>query len=278
MVMTETTIEPFLRNAWYVAAWKHELDKGFVARTIMNEPLVIFRDQDGRAGALEDRCCHRGAPLSEGKLVEAGLQCGYHGLVFDVHGKCVEIPGQDNIPQAAKTRAYKVVEKQDFVWIWMGDAARADESLIIDFPYHDQPDKWPSRKSVMDIKCNYMMMVDNLMDLTHLAYVHTKTIGGSPAAHAELLAERTERGAHFVRWTSDTKPPPTYVRAVGFSGNVDRGRILNTSCPRACCSGLAQSTSAKARGRTANRTDFMCGSSTARRRARKIPAIIFGQL
>lgn len=222
--MAEITIEPFLRNGWYVAAWKEELDAGFVTRTIMNEPLVIFRDAQGRAGAVEDRCCHRGAPLSSGKVVENGIQCGYHGLVFDVHGKCVEIPGQDNIPQAAKARAYKVVEKHQFAWIWMGDPALADEKLIIDYPWHDQPSKWPHRKAVMDIKCNYMMLVDNLMDLTHLGYVHTKTIGGNPKAHvnAEMIVSRTERGAHFIRWMLDSKPPPTYVKGAGFTGNVDR--------------------------------------------------------
>ncbi len=222
--MTESAIEPFLRNGWYVAAWSEELDKGMVTRVIMNEPLVIYRDLQGKAGAMEDRCCHRGAPLSEGKVVENGLQCGYHGLVFDASGKCVEIPGQANIPAAAKVRAYKVVERQQFVWIWMGDPALADESRIIDYPWHDQPSKWPHRKAVMNIKCNYMMLVDNLMDLTHLGYVHTKTIGGNPKAHvdAQMDVTRTDHGAHYIRWMMNSKPPPTYVKGAGFTGNIDR--------------------------------------------------------
>ncbi len=222
--MTDATIEPFLRNGWYVAAWSDELDKGMVARTIMNEPLVVYRDQNGKAGAVEDRCCHRGAPLSVGKIVENGLQCGYHGLVFDTNGKCVEIPGQDNIPPAAKIRAYKVVERQRFCWIWMGDPALADEGKIVDYPWHDQPAKWPHRTAVMDIKCNYFMLVDNLMDLTHLGYVHTKTIGGNPKAHvnAQMDVTRTDQGAHYIRWMMDSKPPPTYVKGAGFAANVDR--------------------------------------------------------
>ena len=222
--MSDTTIEPFLRNGWYVAAWSDELDKGLVTRLIMNEPLVIFRDRNGSAGAVEDRCCHRGAPLSAGKIVENGLQCGYHGLVFDTSGKCVEIPGQDNIPQAARVKSYKVVERQRFVWIWMGDPALADENTIVDYPWHDQPDRWPHRTAVMDIKCNYFMLVDNLMDLTHLGYVHTKTIGGNPKAHvnAEMTVERTDQGARYIRWMMDSKPPPTYVRGAGFTSNVDR--------------------------------------------------------
>ena len=223
-MMEDTTIEPFVRNAWYVACWPDEIDNGVLARTIMNEALVLFRDGAGKAAALEDRCCHRAAPLSYGKVVENGLQCGYHGLVFDGAGKCVEIPGQANIPPMAEVRSYPVVEKNRIVWIWMGDPALADESKIVPYPWHDDTAKWPYCKEVMHIKCNYMLMIDNLMDLTHLAYVHTKTIGGNPNAHvnAKMDIERTEHGAKYIRWMDDTIPPPTYVKGAGFKGKVDR--------------------------------------------------------
>ncbi|MDT2020426.1 aromatic ring-hydroxylating dioxygenase subunit alpha [Methylocella sp. CPCC 101449] len=222
--MSDRINAPFLRNAWYQAAWSDELKDGMLARTIMNEPLLFFRDAHGKIGCVEDRCCHRGAPLSHGKVVENGLQCGYHGLVFDVNGKCVEIPGQDSIPPMAKVKAHPVVERQEFVWVWMGDPALADEAKIVDWPYHDNPKKYPHRKAMMPIKVNYMMMVDNLMDLTHLGYVHTKTIGGNPKIHVEakMQAERTETGARLIRWLLDVAPPPTYVRAVGFTGKIDR--------------------------------------------------------
>src|SRR4051812_44748138 len=82
-----------LRNAWYIAAWADELGATPLARRICNEPIVLFRDRDGRAAALEDRCCHRAAPLHLGGVVENGLQCGYHGLIFDGSGRCVTIPG-----------------------------------------------------------------------------------------------------------------------------------------------------------------------------------------
>ena len=97
---------PFLRNAWYVAAWSEELDSGLMGRTIMNEPIAIFRNAEGKVCAVEDRCCHRGAALTSGKVVENGLQCGYHGLVYDGEGKCVEIPGQDMIPSIARIKHY----------------------------------------------------------------------------------------------------------------------------------------------------------------------------
>lgn len=222
--MTRKANQPFIRNAWYIAAWAEELDDGVLSRTIMNQPMVIYRDAQGRAGALEDRCCHRGAPLTHGKVVENGLQCGYHGLVFDVSGACVEVPGQKNIPPQARVKSYPVVEQDQIIWIWMGDPALADESKIVPYPYHDQPEKWPHRKAMFQIKTNYMLMIDNLMDLTHLGYVHTKTIGGQPKAHVDAQMEQrlTDQGAYFIRWMKDHTPPPTYVKGAGFTGKVDR--------------------------------------------------------
>ncbi len=222
--MTRKANQPFVRNAWYIAAWGEELDNGLLSRTIMNQPMVIYRDAQGRAGALEDRCCHRGAPLTHGSVVEEGLQCGYHGLIFDTSGACVEVPGQKNIPPQARVRSFPVVERDQIIWIWMGDPALADESKIVPYPYHDQPEKWPHRKAMFQIKTNYMLMIDNLMDLTHLGYVHGKTIGGQPRAHigAQMDSKLTDRGAYFIRWMMDHEPPPTYVKGAGFTGKVDR--------------------------------------------------------
>ena len=97
----------FIKNAWYIAAWSHQITTQPLARTICNEPVVLYRDAaNGKAGALEDRCCHRGTPLSLGEVVPEGLQCGYHGLVFDTSGACVHVPGQDKIPAKARVRSY----------------------------------------------------------------------------------------------------------------------------------------------------------------------------
>ena len=215
---------PFVRNAWYIAAWAEELDQGLLARTIMSQPIVISRDAAGRLGALEDRCCHRGAPLTHGAVVEQGLQCGYHGLIYDISGACVLVPGQKNVPKAARVQSFPVVEKDRILWIWMGDPARADEGLIIDFPYHNQPETWPHCKDVVQVEANYVMLVDNLMDPSHLAYVHGGTIGGDPNAHAaaQLETKATEKGAHFIRWMLDCQPPPTFVKGGRFTGQVDR--------------------------------------------------------
>jgi phenylpropionate dioxygenase-like ring-hydroxylating dioxygenase large terminal subunit len=214
----------FLRNAWYVAAWSDEITAGPLARRILGEPVVLFRDANGTAAALLDMCCHRGAPLHIGRLVDDGIECGYHGLVFAADGRCVRIPGQDRIPDRARVRSFPLVEQDQLLWIWMGDPARADAKQIVSWPYHNDPINWPHKHTMYPIKAAAMLMVDNLMDLTHLGYVHTSTIGGNPAQHVEakMETERTPLGLKFTRWMLNSPPPPTYVRAVGFTGMIDR--------------------------------------------------------
>ena len=109
----------FLRNCWYAAAWDDEVAEIPLARTILGEPVVLWRSADGRPAALEDRCCHRALPLSMGRPVGETLQCGYHGLRFDTAGRCVAVPGQSTIPPGARVRAYPLVERHGWVWIWM---------------------------------------------------------------------------------------------------------------------------------------------------------------
>jgi len=123
----------FLKDSWYVAAWSHEIDDGkLLGRTILGEPVLLYRGEAGHVVAMHDRCCHRGAPLSMGRREGDAVRCLYHGLKFSPSGQCVEIPGQDRIPPKACVRVFKVVERSSWIWIWMGDPARADESLIPD--------------------------------------------------------------------------------------------------------------------------------------------------
>jgi phenylpropionate dioxygenase-like ring-hydroxylating dioxygenase large terminal subunit len=213
-----------LRNAWYIGAWADELGDKPLARRICGDPIVLFRDGSGKAAALADRCCHRAAPLHLGSLVDAGIQCGYHGLIFDAAGRCVAIPGQKLIPQDAQVRSYPIVERDQLVWLWMGDPTLADPAKIVDFPYHSDAAHWPNKHAVYPIKGNYMLMVDNLMDLTHLGYLHARTVGGNPGAHveADMKTTRTSTGLKFTRWMRNSLPPPSYVKAAGFQGRVDR--------------------------------------------------------
>ena len=183
----------FLKNCWYVAAFAEELSSKPIARTLLNEPVVLFRQANGLPAALEDRCCHRGLPLAHGKLVPEGIQCGYHGLVFNAQGLCVRVPGQDTVPRAACVASYPVVERDALVWIWL-------------------------------VAASYGLLVDNLLDLTHVGYVHGSTIGGQPDAHsnAEMKTSRTDNSVSVVRWLRNSLPPPTYVLAADFKGRVDR--------------------------------------------------------
>jgi phenylpropionate dioxygenase-like ring-hydroxylating dioxygenase large terminal subunit len=228
---SDSTLTP--RNAWYVAAWSDEITDTPLARRIYNRPVVLFRDHTGKAAALADYCCHRGAPLSCGQVTDRGLQCGYHGLTFNTEGTCVLIPGQDRIPAKARVPSYKLVEKDAFVWIWMGDADQANEADIVDYPFHNDTKNWPHQHTTYHIKSNYMLMVDNLMDLTHLGYVHTSTIGGNPMAHVEAKMDTapTQTGLKFTRWLLNSIPPATYCKAVPFTGRVDRWQEFEYVAP-----------------------------------------------
>lgn len=225
----------FIKNAWYIAGWAHEVNDQPLARTICNEPVVLFRDKTTKkAGALHDRCCHRGTPLSCGQVVDSGLECGYHGLVFNANGACVHIPGQIRIPEKACVRSFPLVEKDEFLWIWMGDPAKADTSKIIDYPYHNDYKKWPHKHEVYHIKSSYLLLIDNLMDMTHLAYVHKSTIGGSNAnvhIDAKMTVTPKETGLHFIRWMLNCTPPPTYKKAVALGDKVDRWQEFEFIAP-----------------------------------------------
>jgi phenylpropionate dioxygenase-like ring-hydroxylating dioxygenase large terminal subunit len=173
-------------------------------------------------GALEDCCCHRAAPLSMGELSGEYLACGYHGLKFDVSGRCVEVPGQADVPANAKVRSYPVHEKNNIVWIWMGGADKADPTKIPDLPWLSDP-KWAATPGRLYVKTNYQFIIDNLLDLTHVAHVHKKTIAGDPReATTPTKTERLNDGVRVGRWMLDFVPPPLFAKAGNFTENVDR--------------------------------------------------------
>jgi phenylpropionate dioxygenase-like ring-hydroxylating dioxygenase large terminal subunit len=213
----------FLLDRWYVAAWPEEVTQQPLARTFCDEPVVLFRGTSGSVTALEDRCCHRNLPLSQGKVDGDCLACGYHGMVYDARGICVRIPGQSMIPKNACVRSYPVQERDGLVWIWLGDAGRAGQSQPPSYPFHADP-RWAHRTSRYLIAGHHELINDNLIDLSHVGYVHGKTIGGTPAAHSEaqLEVQRSADGVVVRRWMPDTLPPPTYQRTYGFAGRIDR--------------------------------------------------------
>jgi vanillate O-demethylase monooxygenase subunit len=221
----------FLRNYWYVAASDQEIKEKPLGRIILGEPIVFFRTADGALAAFEDRCPHRRLPLSMGKLVGDVLQCHYHGLRFDRSGKCVRVPGQDLIPQSARVRIYPVVERYHWVWIWMGDPALADPAKITDFHWLDDPN-WGAKPSYLHVEANWQLIVDNLLDLTHLAFVHETTIGNMALVeHAAVKVKRAHDNVVVTRWIIDQPAPPTFVKVGGFTSNVDRWQIIDYTPP-----------------------------------------------
>ncbi len=221
----------FLRNYWYVAASDSEVGRKPFGRMILGEPIVFFRTGEGIPVALEDRCAHRHLPLSMGKLVDDTLQCHYHGLRFAADGRCVRIPGQDHIPRSAKVKTYPVIERYHWIWIWMGDPALADPAAITDFHWLDDP-KWGAKTSYLHVEANWQLVVDNLLDLTHLAFVHDTTIGNlALAEHAKVRVDRAPNNVVVTRWIIDQEPPPTFKKVGGFTGHVDRWQIIDFTPP-----------------------------------------------
>jgi len=231
--MFDETMEKPVHNAWYIAAWSEEILDIPLARIILNNRLVIYRDCDGIARALEDRCCHRGAPLSKGEVVKEGIQCGYHGMVYSGDGICVKNPSEDGDPSKYSVKSFPIVEKQKAIWIWTGDQELADPEKIVNFPYHEDNDVWQFNFGHYQIAGNFMLMIDNLMDLTHLGYIHKSTIGGFPDNHdqASMEVKETINGVNLLRWTLNSEPPKSFINAAGFKGKIDRWTDMNYMAP-----------------------------------------------
>ena len=200
----------YLRNAWYVAAWSDDLgDGGVVGRTILKEPVVIYRTANGTPAAIQDRCSHRFAPLSMGKVVHGDrLQCPYHGLEFNAAGQCVLNPhGNKNIPSRAHIRSFPAIEKHKAIWVWMGDQP-ADESKVPDFSIMDNvPELHTTKRDRITIKANYELIIDNLLDLSHTSFLHEGVLGNAETVEADITVEQTGNDVIVSRMSRNAEPP-----------------------------------------------------------------------
>lgn len=224
----------FLKNTWYVAGKSEDIDGKPLGRRICNEPIVFYRDGSGRVAALEDFCPHRGAPLSLGFVKEGKLVCGYHGLEMGCDGKTVAMPGQ-RVRGFPAIRAYPAAERYGFIWVWPGDADQADEALIPQLEFFDNP-AWAYGGGLYHVKADYRLMIDNLMDLTHETYVHANSIG-QPEID-ESPCKTTVEGDQVVtaRYMENIKAPPFWKMAMRANGlpddaDVDRWQICRFSPP-----------------------------------------------
>jgi phenylpropionate dioxygenase-like ring-hydroxylating dioxygenase large terminal subunit len=195
----------YVRNAWYVASWSRELEpeKPF-GITILGEPVVIYRGASGQLVALEDRCVHRLAPLSLGRCEGDRLRCMYHGLLFSPEGRVVEIPGQDIIPPTARVRSYPAVDRHSWIWVWMGDPERADEALIPPAVGLEDPD-YVLGHGQLDYAAEARLINDNLLDFSHLSYVHAESFQAGPEfAGVPGRITPLHRGIRYERWIENS--------------------------------------------------------------------------
>lgn len=212
----------FLKNAWYVAAWSDEITADLQRVVLLNENVCMYRISDGTVVALEDACPHRKMPLSKGRLKGDAVECGYHGLTFNCSGQCIVTPGQGNIPSNAKVHAYPIEERYGLVWIWMGNPALADASEIFEIPEFDNPDWGMNKGKALSIDCNYLYVTDNLLDPTHVAWVHQSSFGQAATKDTPLRIKKQDEGVTVWRWMMDVEPAPFYKKVVEFEGNCDR--------------------------------------------------------
>lgn len=223
----ETT--PFVRDAWYVAALAEEVTRQPLARRILGVPVMLYRKLDGTAVALEDRCAHRSFPLSRGTIDGDTVVCGYHGARYDCEGHCRQVPSQAQVPPGAMVRAFALHERGRLVWIWMGPPEQADPACIPHQDFLDDP-AWVSSTERMHLKASYVRLHENLLDLTHLSFLHANSFGTPDYASAPFETQIDEAAGRFtiLRTVMPTRLPPVWARPTGLEG-VDAARIAEST-------------------------------------------------
>jgi len=212
----------YVKNAWYVAGWASEFDDALKRVTVLEEHLVMYRVDANTVVALEDRCPHRLMPLSKGRRIGNDIQCGYHGMTFNCEGTCVRVPGQDNVPASAYVTAFPVRQKNDIVFVWMGEPDKADEALIFDMPEFSSPDYHVHQGDALHLHANYLNVAENLVDPAHVSFVHPTTLGNAASENVPVHVDTQGEVLVAWRWIRDAEPVGFFQKFGGFNGHVDR--------------------------------------------------------
>lgn len=220
----------FLRNCWYAVGWDYEFKQAPLARTICGEDIVFYRKPDRGMAALEDMCPHRLLPLSKGRLDGDNIVCGYHGLKVDSDGVCVDMPGQSKLCGQKLVRHYPVEEKHRFVWVWIGEAELADSTKIPDLHWCSDP-AWVAHGGTYHVGCDYKLLIDNLLDLSHETYVHPTSIGQTEIEEAPIETTSEGQTVKVERWMRDIIPPPFWSTNLKSKELCDRWQICNFTLP-----------------------------------------------
>lgn len=218
--------QPYPYNQWWVAAYASELTQTPLGRTILGERVVMYRTQAGEPVALAGLCPHRSFPMEMGTLENDVLTCGYHGFRFAPSGKCVGIPSQEKVPASFCTRKYPLAQRGDFVWIWTGDPALADESKVPDLLGYGIGDPaWHvEQRPILELKSRYTLLIENLMDLSHVTFIHPVSIPGG-AAVVKIPVEMTEKHGRVNAIRRGRGLPTNPLHQLffpGFTGPIDR--------------------------------------------------------
>jgi vanillate O-demethylase monooxygenase subunit len=222
----------FLQNYWYAAALSAEIAAKPFGRTICGAPIVFFRAANGAIAALEDRCAHRHAPLSLGCVRDGEIECAYHGLRYDASGACTHVPGQKSVPPRARVRRYPAAERWGWIWVWIGEAEAADPTAIPHLPWFDSP-AWDGFHKYFHVKGGTQLFVDNLLDLSHVAFTHQNSIGSRAAADVVPVLDLKVEGDRAVgqRRMIDVDPGPFIAKWGAFQGRIDRCSTYRWSPP-----------------------------------------------
>jgi vanillate monooxygenase len=223
-----------LKNTWYVACQAEEITDKPLGRKICNESMVFYKNAEGKVSAVQDFCPHRGAPLSLGRVCNGQLVCGYHGLVMGCDGHTISMPGHQ-VRNFEPVKSYAVIERYGFVWVWPGDQTKVDASKMPVFEWFDNP-QWAYGGGLYHIACDYRLMIDNLMDLTHETYVHSTSIG---QLEIDETPSRTVTEGDRVttsRFMEGIKAPPFWQMAMRANdlddqATVDRWQICKFTPP-----------------------------------------------
>ncbi|MBI2725207.1 MAG: aromatic ring-hydroxylating dioxygenase subunit alpha [Polaromonas sp.] len=223
----------FLRNTWYIAGWASSFTQTMVSRIFLDEPIVLFRNAGGTIRALKDRCPHRFVPLHLGTLEGDQIRCRYHGLVFNDQGMCVHNPHGDGlVPRAACVHAYPVAERHGFAWIWMGDPALADTGLVPDFSGFDPASHYVGQ-DYLHVKANYQLETDNILDLSHIEFLHQSSLGSDEVAKGQIEVVQNGNVVHSKRFTQGERLTEELERLRGVPPGqaVDRWLDVRWNAP-----------------------------------------------
>jgi vanillate O-demethylase monooxygenase subunit len=226
------TTTAFARDQWYVAAYSREVGDDLLARTVLGEPLVLYRTAAGDAVALADRCVHRRFPLSMSRRDGDRIVCGYHGFTYEPSGACVSVPAQTRIPRTARVPSYPIVEQDSLVWVWIGEPGGADPTTIPRAPWLDAPG-WTTVRGMEPLAARYRLLVDNLLDLSHETYLHGGYIGTPEVAETPITTEVDEEAGivRVSRRMKDVECPPFYAKSTGIAGRIDRWQDIEYRPP-----------------------------------------------